>query len=113
MKEIKAYVRADRIAYVIRELKYADIHEMNVIDVMSLTEQIRSEDLELSIELTSTYTKMMKIEIVAPADRAAKITGIIREAAHTGKPGDGIIYISTVDDAVKVRTGQTGPAALE
>jgi nitrogen regulatory protein PII len=113
MKEIKAYVRAERISHVIRELKYAGIHEMNIINVMALTEQIRPEDLELSIELTSTYAKMVKIEIVAPAVRAVKITETIREAAHTGKPGDGIIYISTVGDAVKVRTGETGPEALE
>jgi nitrogen regulatory protein PII len=55
----------------------------------------------------------VKVEVVAPDDRAERIVEVIADAAKTGKIGDGKIWVSDLDSVQRIRTGETGQAALE
>ena len=54
----------------------------------------------------------VKVEVAVGADIAEKVIEAIRGAANTGKIGDGKIFVSTVEDVVRIRTGETGAEAL-
>jgi nitrogen regulatory protein P-II 1 len=58
------------------------------------------------------FPRSVRIEIVCPAHRVEEIVAAIQATAHTGLPDDGKIYISPVDDAVRIRTGERGGAAV-
>jgi nitrogen regulatory protein P-II 2 len=55
---------------------------------------------------------MAKIEIVVGADRLARVMAAIELSARTGRPGDGKVFVFKVEQVMKVRTGETGIAAL-
>ena len=112
MKELKAYIRIERIDGVVHALRRAGITDMSVIHVQTMGSSMDLSEAKISVELASRYTNMVKLEIVCPESSIDKIVSIIRQEAHTGRPGDGIIYVSSVDMAVKVRTGERDRDAL-
>lgn len=112
MKEIKAYIRVERIDHIIHALKGAGIEHMSVAHARAIGSSIDTSDVRVSMELGSCYENMVKLEIVCHADRAEKIISIIEREGHTGYSGDGIIYVSSVNMAVKIRTGDRDRDAL-
>ena len=113
MKEIKAYVRVNMIDKVIRTLEGAGVSNMTVIDVKAVWKDLRPEDLLYSLELAERSMNVAKLEIVVPDQDVVGIVAIIEQAARTGRSGDGLIYISEVQDAVHIRTGARGEEALK
>lgn len=112
MKELKAYVRVERVDPIIHALKGAGVEHMSVTHVQAIGSSIDTIEARISVELSSRYEKMVKLEIVCHADRAEEIMSIIEREGHTSRPGDGIIYVSPVDMAVKIRTGERDHDAL-
>ncbi len=112
MKELKAYVRTERIDQIVHALKRAGIHRMSVMHVQAVGSSIDLTEAKLSIELASRYTNMVKLEIVCPETRVEEIISIIEREGHTGRSGDGIIYVSPVEAAIKIRTGERGRDSL-
>ncbi len=112
MKELKAYVRVECIDPIIHALKGAGIEHMSLTHVKAIGSSIDPTDARISIELSSWYENMVKLEIVCRADRVGEIMSIIEREGHTGRCGDGIIYVSSVDMAVKIRTGERNHNAL-
>ena len=105
MKEIKAYIRKIKVEEVVHALEKIGISNMTILDVMEVGEQADPKSLKLSIELIEKYANVSKLEIVCADDRVALIVKTLREAAYTGSPGDGIIYVTPVEHAIKIRTG--------
>jgi nitrogen regulatory protein PII len=58
------------------------------------------------------FTPKVKIEIVCPEEDCKAIMNAIQKAAHTGRRGDGKIFVSTIDEAVSIRTGDRGTEAI-
>ncbi|HIE29401.1 TPA: P-II family nitrogen regulator [Candidatus Poribacteria bacterium] len=112
MKELKAYIRISRIDEVVRALKKAGAANMNIIHVQALGGEIDPKDFKLSFELVSEYAEVVKLELVCSDADAPKFVKVIKENSHTGRPGDGIIFITRVENAVKIRTGENGEGAL-
>lgn len=112
MKELKAYIRVSKIDKVIHALKEAGAVNMSVIHVQAVGGEIDPKDFKLSIELVSIYAKVVKLELVCSDADAPKYVEAIRKSAYTGRPGDGIIFVTRVEDAVKVRTGESGEGTL-
>jgi nitrogen regulatory protein P-II 1 len=106
MRAIKAYVRRIKVEEVVRALKAVGVPDITVLDVMDIGGETDRSDLRVSAELGEEYRRMAKLEIVCKKERADEIIRTLRESAYTGKPGDGIIYVMTVDRAVKIRTGR-------
>ena len=59
----------------------------------------------MSVDMTESYARVARLEVVCRKETAAEIVRTLREAARTGRPGDGIIYVTPVERAVKIRTG--------
>lgn len=113
MKEIKAYVRVHMLDKVIRALESEGFSDMTVIDVRAIRQRLRPEDLEYSVELTKRYMNVAKLAIVVRDHDVATVSGIICTHARTGAKGDGLIYVSPVEEAIHIRTGASGESAVE
>jgi nitrogen regulatory protein P-II 1 len=112
VKEIKAFVRVEYINSIIHVLKAAGIPHMSVTHVQAIGNSIDKSETRVSMELGSSYENMAKLEIVCPENQAEEIVSIIQREAHTGRPGDGIIYVSSVDMTIRIRTGERDHEAL-
>ena len=107
MKEIKAYVRRAVVQDVVRALRRAGAPRLTAIDVEGLTDEVTGkQEEEISSELGATYTPMVKLEMICEAGDVGKFVDEIREVARTGRKGDGIVAVSTVDDVRGIRTGE-------
>jgi nitrogen regulatory protein P-II 1 len=112
MKEIKAYIRPDMTDRVISALEQNGIKGMTVIDVSTLGGWADPEHSRLSIEYCEKYCSSVKIELVCTDDELEKFVNIILDKAHTGRKGDGKIFVSDISEAVSIRRKQRGAEAL-
>lgn len=112
MREVKAYVRREKVDDVVRALRDSGVSHMTVNHVRSLGSGVDPHHERVSFELGTTYTETAKLELVCPEPEVERLVSIIREHAATGEPGDGLIFVSPVDYALKIRTGAEGRAAL-
>lgn len=108
MKLVKAYVRTFMADGVINALKELKAPRMSAIDVKALGDEIQADQLEISAELGSTYTTMVKIELVCTDECVERVKETILKVARTGYKGDGLIAISPVEEAISIRTGKNG-----
>lgn len=106
MKLIKAYIRTNMIDKVIDALEAAGFTDMTVIDVRAIRGGIDPKDLEYSVELAERYMNVAKLEIVIEDQRVETAKETILKTARTGRKGDGLVYVSPVDEAIHIRTGK-------
>lgn len=106
MKEIKAYLRRDKVDLVIQKLEEAGVKGMTVIDVYALSEWADKESFSYSIEFVEKYSNVTKLEIVCEDYDTDKLADIIAKYGHTGNSGDGMIFISPVEKSIKIKTNE-------
>jgi nitrogen regulatory protein P-II 1 len=106
MKKITAYIRKERANLVIEKLEDAGVKGMTLLDANALAEWADKNAFSFSIEYVQKYTTVVKIELVSNDEDADKLTNIIAEFAHTGNSGDGWIFVSPVEKAVRIKTGK-------
>jgi len=113
LKEIKAIIQPFMLSKVINALKELEgLPGLTVSEVKGFGKS-QAEDAEHKIvEDFVGYVKKAKLEIVVPDHLVGAVAEIIQTHAHTGNPGDGKIFISTVDDVIKIRTGERGEGAI-
>ena len=85
---------------------------MTIIDVSTLGKWADPERSKLSIEYCEKYCTTIKIELVCNDENVNKFMELIQKNAHTWQKGDGKIFISSVEDAVRIRTGEAGEKAV-
>lgn len=112
MKEIKLYLRSERVDAVVHALREAGIGHMTITHVRTLGSLTDPDQVRISFETGTTYTEHAKLEFVCSALDVDVLVPVTEAAARTGRPGDGIIFVSPVERAVKIRTGAEGRAAL-
>jgi nitrogen regulatory protein PII len=106
MQEVKAYIRCSKVEDVIEGLRELGIENMTVIDVMALGKgMVDPRHYKYSIECVEKYSEVAKLEIICSDSQAPLIMNTIRTKAYTGEPGDGLIAVSRIESAIKVRTG--------
>jgi nitrogen regulatory protein PII len=105
MKEIKAYIRRQMIDRVVRALEQEGFADMTLIDVKGLTAGLKPEEYHYSLELAEKYMNVVKLEIVCTDQDATRIAEIIKTSAHTGKKGDGLVFVTPVESAVRIVRG--------
>ncbi len=113
MKEVKAYVRLAIVHKVIEALKLKGYCCMTVINVSGIGQFVNTKDWKYSMEYIEKMSKMAKIELVCSDNVADEIVRIIQENGCTHQRGDGIIFVSNVERAVKIRTGEEGDTVLQ
>ena len=106
MKEIKAYIRHDRADIVIEKLEETGVKGMTLLDANALAEWADQEAFSFSIEYVQKYSKVVKIELICNNEDSDKLIDIISKFGHTGKSGDGWIFVSPVEKALRIKTGE-------
>lgn len=112
MKEIKAHVRPERVEAVVMALHEAGVPHLTITHVQALGSGVDPSERRMSLEAGEWYTEKAKVELVCPSREAERLVAAIRRAAHTGDPGDGIVFVAPVERAVKVRVDVEGSEAL-
>lgn len=113
MKAITAYIQPFMLEKVTDALRGRKIHGVTVIQCEGFGGRIEGETPhyeDAAVELG--YAPKVKIEVVCRDEDAKGIIQVIRESAHTGRHGDGKIFVTEVTCAVDVRTGAEGEAIL-
>ena len=112
MKKIEAIIRPIKIDEVKEALSAIGIVGMTITDVRGFGRQRgRTEKYRGNTYVVNLLPKI-KIDIVAPDEKMEEAIEIILEYAQTGEIGDGKIFISEVEDAIRIRTGERGDIAL-
>jgi nitrogen regulatory protein P-II 1 len=112
MKKVECVIRPIKIDEVKVALEAIGVVGMTVADVRGYGKQRgRTEKYRGNTYVVNLLPKV-KLEIVVSDERAEDVVEIVLEAARTGEIGDGKIFVSTVEEAVRIRTGERGDAAL-
>ena len=113
MKEVKAYLRVSKMDDVVHGLEEIGVKAMSIIPVEGIGALADPERKELSLAYVKDYSTVYKLELVCRDDDTDRILCIIAKLARTGSHGDGVIFVSQVERAVKIRTGEEGEFTLD
>jgi len=103
MKEIKAFIKPKRLGNVVEALKEKGFDCVTLSECEG-TGSYKREDSTPSLKYLFTDSKIIKLEIVCQDDKQQDIIQIICKSASTDYPGDGIIYVTDVIEAFKIKT---------
>lgn len=112
MTKIEAVIKPYRLTEVQEALTSLGIQGMTVSEVKGFGRQKGHVELYRGAEYTVNFVPKLLIMTVVPDELAEKAVDAIQKAASTGKIGDGKIFISKIDEAVRIRTKETGVEAL-
>ena len=112
MKKIEAIVKPFKLDDVKAALGEVGIEGMTVIEVKGFGRQKGHTEIYRGSEYTVDFLPKIKVEIVVADDRVEAAVGAISKAAKTGKIGDGKIFISPVEETIRIRTDERGDGAL-
>lgn len=112
MREIKAFIRAGKAETVIGALEEAGVKDVTLIDVMGIGNLADPQHAKYSVRCVKKYSDLAKLEVVCDEESVHRIVEVIRKEAYTGLSGDGMIYITPVLMAIKIRTGAVGDEGL-
>lgn len=112
MKKIEAIVKPFKLEEVKDALHEVGIEGMTVSEVKGFGRQKGHTEIYRGSEYTVDFLPKIKVEVVVPDGKAAEVTSAIIKAAKTGKIGDGKIFITPVEQVVRIRTGETDEAAV-
>jgi len=112
MKLITAVIKPFKLEDVRQALAEAGVQGMTVTEVKGFGRQKGHTELYRGAEYTVDFTPKLEIEVVVKEELAAQVIDAVRDAAQSGKIGDGKIFVLAVEDVVRIRTGETGEAAI-
>jgi nitrogen regulatory protein P-II 1 len=112
MKEIKAYVRADAVERTVSALETAKAPGITVTNVHPVGYGFDPNYFAGTQDITKMYPTMGKIGVVCQDKDVDRFVGVISGKACTGCKGDGMVFVSAVEQAIKIRTGEKGDSAL-
>jgi nitrogen regulatory protein P-II 1 len=112
MKKIEAIIKPFKLDEVKEALREAGVSGITVTEVKGFGRQKGHTELYRGAEYIVDFLPKVKIEVVVPAASANLAADAIRKAAQTGRIGDGKIFVSEVEDAIRIRTGETGTDAI-
>ena len=112
MKKIEAIIKPFKLDEVKEALQEIGIQGLSVIEVKGFGRQKGHTELYRGAEYVVDFLPKVKIEVVVEDDMAENVVEAIKTAAQTGRIGDGKIFISTIDEAIRIRTGETGGNAI-
>ena len=112
MKQITAVVRPTKVDAVKAALVAIDVVGMTINDVRGFGRQKGQVERYRGNEFTVEFLPKMRIVTVVPDDKVETTISAISEAARTGEIGDGKIFVTPVEEVVRIRTGDRGNAAL-
>lgn len=112
MKKIEAIIKPFKLEEVKEALSSLGVEGMTVSEVKGFGRQKGHTEIYRGSEYTVDFLPKIKIEVVLSDDQVSTATDAIVKAAKTGKIGDGKVFVSAVDNVVRIRTGETGKDAV-
>ena len=112
MKKIEAIIKPFKLDEVKEALAKAGVQGMTVSEVKGFGRQKGHSELYRGAEYVVDFLPKVKIEMLLDDAAAAEVVEVIEEAARTGRIGDGKIFVSSVEDVVRIRTGERGDGAI-
>ena len=112
MKKIEAIIKPFKLDEVREALSELGVSGLTVTEVKGFGRQKGHTELYRGAEYIVDFLPKIKVEVVVSADLLDTAVEAIIKGAHTGKIGDGKIFISTVEQVIRIRTGETNETAL-
>ena len=112
MKKIEAYIKPFKLDDVKAALMEAGVRGMSVTEIRGFGRQKGHTELYRGSEYKVDFLPKTKLEIVVADEMADTVIEVIQKVARTGQVGDGKIFVLPVEDAVRIRTGESGDGAL-
>jgi nitrogen regulatory protein P-II 1 len=112
MKKIEAVIKPFKLDEVKEALQELGVQGMTVLEAKGYGRQKGHTELYRGAEYVVDFLPKIKIEVVIGDDQLALALEAIQTAARTGRIGDGKIFVSDITEVVRIRTGESGPAAI-
>jgi len=112
MKIVMAIIKPFKLDEVRDALTGIGVHGMTVTEVKGYGRQKGHTEIYRGTEYAVSFLPKLKIEVAVPSDHVDKVVETITTTAKTGQIGDGKIFVLGIDQAVRIRTGETDAAAL-
>lgn len=112
MKKIEAIIKPFKLDEVKEALQEVGVQGITVTEAKGFGRQKGHTELYRGAEYVVDFLPKVKIEIVLPDDHVERAVDAIQKAARTGRIGDGKIFISSVEEVIRIRTGETGQDAI-
>ena len=112
MKKIEAIIRHFKLEDVKNALTNSGIHGMTITEVRGFGRQKGHKEQYRGAEYTVDFMPKAKMEIVVSDDQLEPVLQIILDKARTGQVGDGKVFVTDLEEVLRIRTGETGAQAL-
>ena len=115
MKEIKAYIRRERVNQVVKTLEESGAPGITIVEVHPVGYGYEPNYFEsdlIDVFERYRYMAIVKLEVVCADEQLAGFVQAVQEQCRTGDKGDGMIFVSEVSDAIRIRDGIRGEEAL-
>jgi nitrogen regulatory protein P-II 2 len=112
MKLVTAIIKPFKLDDVREALSEIGVQGLTVTEVKGFGRQKGHTELYRGAEYVVDFLPKIKIEIGVPADKVDAVIDAVSGAANTGKIGDGKIFVTSLEQTIRIRTGETGPDAL-
>jgi nitrogen regulatory protein P-II 1 len=112
MKKIEAIIRHFRLEDVKKALAEQGVQGMTITEVRGFGRQKGHTETYRGTEYTVDFVPKVKLELVVAEDVVRRVVDTILRTAQTGQIGDGKIFVSSLDEVIRIRTGETGSEAI-
>ncbi|MBF4987262.1 MULTISPECIES: P-II family nitrogen regulator [unclassified Methylophilus] len=112
MKKVEAVIKPFKLDEVREALSAIGVNGLTVTEVKGFGRQKGHTELYRGAEYVVDFLPKIKIEVILATDMVDSAIEAIIKAAHTGKIGDGKIFVTSVEQVIRIRTGETGEAAI-
>jgi nitrogen regulatory protein P-II 1 len=112
MKQITAYVRAGMVNRLVDALETARSGDFTLMEARGIVGGLPGDAYRFSVDLGERFEPMVRLDLVCAAEDVDILVDAIRTAASTNHKGDGMIFVMSVDTAIRVSDGARGPDVL-
>jgi nitrogen regulatory protein P-II 1 len=112
MKKIEAIIKPFKLDDVKEGLMEIGVHGMTVSEVKGFGRQKGHTEIYRGAEYTVDFVPKLKLEVVVNSELAPQVVKVIEQKAKTGSIGDGKIFVTTLDEVIRIRTGERGKQAI-
>ncbi len=113
MKKVEAIIKPFKLEEVKEALSRVGIQGVTVTEVKGFGRQKGHKEMYRGAEYVVEFLPKIKVEVVISDDKLSAVVDAIRNAASTGRIGDGKIFVIPIEDAIRIRTGETGEIVIE
>jgi nitrogen regulatory protein P-II 1 len=112
MKKIIAYIQPHKLNDVKQELYKAEVRKMSVTNALGCGQQMGYTESYRGVDIEVNLLKKVRIEIAVNDNFEKPTIDAIIKGARTGEIGDGKIFVTSLDDCIRIRSGEHGPDAI-